>query len=206
MEKYTFIHPTKTGGSACEQFFLNHYSNRIVGQGHVNLCTETNNSIIIVRDVKSRFFSMFKYWKYGAIDSVFTRDQKFCEQNESKTILDFIELLKSNKEYLYVGFTWDDHFKNISHWINNVSYKNIIVIKYESNLNEKVKKLLKTLNIPDKNIELPIFNVSKVHSDDIECYKNNEEQINDFILKYFAEDIKLLDKIDNEPELFKFVI
>ena len=159
MEKYTFIHPTKTGGSACEQFFLNHYSNRIVGQGHVNLCTETNNSIIIVRDVKSRFFSMFKYWKYGAIDSVFTRDQKFCEQNESKTILDFIELLKSNKEYLYVGFTWDDHFKNISHWINNVSYKNIIVIKYESNLNEKVKKLLKTLNIPDKNIELPIFNV-----------------------------------------------
>ena len=204
--KYTFIHPTKCGGSICELFFEQYYSDNIMIGGHGVLCNENNNPIIIVRDVESRFFSMFKYWKYGSIDSIFKRDENFIELNKNKTILDFIELLKFNKEYLYFDFTWEDHFRPTFHWINNTDYKYIIVIKYEQDLNQKIKKLFTTLNIDDKNIYFPIFNISKVMAEDIEIYENNKELIIEFINDYFLDDINLIKKINEEPELFKLVL
>ena len=64
--RYSFIHPTKTGGGACEDFFRNNYSEYIKSCGHIIKCKNDNNSIIIVRDIYDRFISMYKYWKYGS--------------------------------------------------------------------------------------------------------------------------------------------
>ena len=71
---YTFIHPTKSGGTACENFFYEYYREYIVGLGHDYNCNNNNNPIIIVRDIKSRFFSMFTYWKCGALDTKYKRN------------------------------------------------------------------------------------------------------------------------------------
>jgi hypothetical protein len=200
---YTFIHPTKTGGTACESFFQEHYSEFIKGTGHNNKCMNNNNPIIIIRNPIDRFISMYKYWKYGSLDiDKYKRSGVFLQNYKNYTIKDFINLIKNkNHNDLYQNFTWDRHFHPITNWINNTDYKNIIVILYEKNLNEKIYKLLEVLKIKPKLVELPIINVS-----------NNKEniQLDDddiiFIQSYFVDDFKLYDNVNNHPELFKLVI
>ena len=138
---YTFIHPTKSGGTALEQYFSEHYRKDInVKIGHFYACSNTNNPIIVVRDVKSRFYSMYKYWKNGAVDGVWKRSLHEIQQNKNISIYDFINTLKNNKEKLIGKFIQPIHFSNTCHWIpKNVNYKNIIIIKYEKNLNDKVQ-------------------------------------------------------------------
>jgi hypothetical protein len=205
MTKYTFIHPTKSGGTALEIYFLKHYSNHITGTGHNNICTNQNNPIIVVRDVKSRFLSMFKYWKYGAIDTRFKRNDAFKKQHESFTILDFIYVLKNNKTKLYVDFTWGQHFDNTSKWIGKTDYKNIIILEYTNDLNDKIQNLINYIGIPNKNIPLLKLNVSCDFSDTDKLLIDNED-VNKFIEEYFKDDIKLLNTIKTNPQLFKMVI
>jgi hypothetical protein len=200
---YTFIHPTKTGGTACETFFEEHYSDFIKGTGHDNKCMNNNNPIIIIRDPIDRFISMYKYWKYGSLDiDKYRRNGLFLQNYNQYSIKDFIRLIK-NKQHddLYQSFTWNQHFEPITNWINNVDYTNIIVILYTKNLNGKINKLLEVLKIKPKPVELPIINIS-----------NNKEniQLDDddilFIKSYFADDFKLYDDVKNSPELFKHVL
>jgi hypothetical protein len=153
--KYTFIHPTKCGGTAVETFFSEHYSDYIIGQGHDNACQPDNNPIIIVRCPIERFKSMFNYWKYGSCDGPYVRDAEFIEKYQSYGIKDFIQLLKNEAFYhLYQDFTWHQHFSSISTWVNTVYYDKIIVIRYDTDLNTKIQLLLEQLNIPTKNVIL----------------------------------------------------
>lgn len=146
---------------------------------------------------------MYKYWKYGSLDiDKYKRSGVFLQNYKDYTIKDFIQLIKNkNHNDLYQNFTWDQHFQPITNWINNTDYKNIIIILYEKNLNEKIYKLLEVLKIKPKLVELPIINVS-----------NNKEniQLDDddiiFIQSYFVDDFKLYDNVNNRTELFKHVI
>ena len=201
---YIFIHPTKSGGTSCERFFSIHYSNYIKGCGHENKCNNNNNSIIIVRDVKSRFISMFNYWKNGAIDTKYKRSKHFVKQNKDITILDFINILKTKERQLYVGFTWSAHFAQTTRWINNTNYENIIIVKYVDDLNTKIQSLLDHLNIPNKNIKLVKNNISKII--DYDSILFDHPIVDKFINEYFKDDIELYDTIINRPELFKLVI
>jgi hypothetical protein len=203
IKKYTFIHPTKTGGTACEQFFMSYYSDYITGSGHENVCENNNNPIIIIRNVVDRFVSMYKYWKNGAIDTKFKRTESFIAKFNKYNIQDFISLIQNNNtEDLYYDFTWKDHFKPQSEWIKNVNYKNVIVIKHVKNLNEKINRLFYHLDIPNKGITLPIVNVSKPSEEVIILNGDNVR----FIMNYFKEDFDLLNKINNSPELFRLVL
>lgn len=203
-KKYTFIHPTKSGGTAFQTFYLKHYINYFQGTGHDNLCKPDNNPIILVRDVYTRFYSMFKYWKAGAEGR--PRPPNFVAQHRNDTILDFIDMLKTNNKELIYGFTWDKHFTNTNYWINNTDYKHIVVFRYNNDLNSKLPKLLAELGIPDKNITMPHVNVSTHNKKDEEFYKENEKYVNEFIREYFKKDIELIDAIENTPELFKLVV
>jgi hypothetical protein len=204
MKIYTFIHPTKTGGTAVEEYFSENYSNYITGIGHIFKCSNNNNSIIIVRDAKSRFLSIYKYWKNGAIDTHYKPSSYYKEKNKDITILDFINIWKTNKEYLLTNFTWDQHFHNITEWIGNTEYKNIIIIKYEKDLNNKIQKLINYLGIKNKNIPLKKCNISCTIDNEDELL-NHPDVIN-FVEEYFKDDINLLNTIENNPELFKLVI
>lgn len=205
-KKYTFIHPTKTGGTACKEYLKKYYGQYFNHcTYHQFKCTNDNNPIIIVRDVYSRFFSMFKYWKFGSIDK-YKRNQEFLNKHKNKNILDFINLLKTNNtKDLIVNFTWGDHFKNTVEWINNTNYKNIIIIRYEDDLNPKIQTLINKLNIPNKNIPLNHINVTD-RRNNLMIYKNHKEKIDEFVQSYFKRDIEFISKIRNNPELFKLVI
>jgi hypothetical protein len=195
---YSFVHPTKSGGTAVEKYFLNHYSNYITGTGHNNVC-KNNNPIIIVRDVKSRFFSMYKYWKNGAIDTQYKRSDDFKQKYKDYSILDFIHLLKHEKQTLFYDFTWHQHFEPTSSWIN-CDYDKIIVIQYSDDLNDKIQTLIDSLDIPNKHIPLLKDNVS------VDTEIEDSEEVDNFLNDYFKKDFELINTIQTKPELFKIVI
>jgi hypothetical protein len=205
MNKYTFIQPTKTGGTSIGQYFNNYYSTYITSNGHNTICKNDNNPIIVVRDVSSRFLSMYKYWNNGTIDKMYNCDDgcKKKHKNFSFSILEFIDILKKNKSQLYHCFIWSQHFDNTTTWIENTDYKNIIIIRYETDLNEKIQKLINILGIPNQNIPLPKINVSISIDNEHEL---NDPDVNEFIEEYFKNDIILFNSIQNNPELFKLVI
>lgn len=203
MIQYTFVHPTKSGGTSVERYFAHHYKDYIKNTGHGCTCKNDNNSIIIVRDVNSRFLSMYKYWRHGSEEHILNEELK--NKLKDVSILDFIHLIKNNKTELYRKSIWKQHFDNTTAWINkNTDYKNIIIVRYEENLNNKIQTLINKLGIPNKNIPLPFKNVSIPVSNEDELIHNKEVQT--FITKYFKDDIDFIHKVETNPELFKMVI
>jgi len=63
--------------------------------------------------------------------------------------------------------------------------------------------LINKLGIPNKNIPLPMGNVS-LPVDNEEEVKSKEVQA--FLSEYFKDDIDFIHKIETNPELFKLVI
>lgn len=203
MTRYTFIHPTKCGGTSVSKYFNIYYRNYILGNGHDRRCSNKNNPIIIVRDVKSRFYSMYKYWKNGSRE--YTRSNYFKEKNKDVTIKDFIHLVKNkNSKKLNLEYFWDVHLRPTTAWINNTKYENIIIIKYEKNLDGKIKTLIQKLNFPLKKVHVSCCNKSYESNCDEEDL--NDEEVEKFLEEYFDKDIKLINEINNHPEKFKMVI
>lgn len=203
---FSFIHATKSGGTSLEKYFSEHYSAYITGRGHEAICTNSNNPIIVVRDVKDRFFSMYKYWKNGSEKAEFQRTGQWIEQHKNVSVIDFINLLKTKNESLCADFTWDQHFHPTTMWISpDMDYKNLIVIKYDQNLNDKAQKLIDLLCIPKPAnwVTVPFENVSKTDNCDYTCMN---ECVDAFINEYFKCDIELMEKIEKRPEIFKLVI
>ena len=200
--RFSFIHPTKCGGTAVENFLLKHYSKYfILKSHHILTCNNYNNPIIIIRDPIERFISLFKYWKYGS--EIFIRDKLFLEKYKNISIKNFISLIKENKtNTLFYSFTWDKHFQKITHWINNTNYKNIIIIKYKNDMNFTIQKMLRLFNIPN----LVDDKVEKCNiTNNIEDVTLDHEDI-DFIHNYFKEDYHLIHLINTQPKLFRAVL
>lgn len=204
---FNFIHVTKSGGTALEEYFSAHYSAYITGRGHENICTNNNNPIIVIRDVKDRFFSMYKYWKNGSEKAGFKRTEQWNEQHKNVSIIDFINFLKTKNEILFNDFTWDQHFHPTTMWISpDMDYKKMIVIRYDNNLNDKAQKLIDFLCIPKPEnwVPVPFENVSKIDNCDYSSCMN--EYVDAFISENFKCDTELIEKIEKHPELFKAVI
>ena len=148
---------------------------------------------------------MYKYWKNGAMDGVHgKRDEEWIVKYKNTTIKEFADMLKNKQKVLCHTFTHSEHYYNTCKWINNTNYKNIIIIKYSKNLNQKIQKLLNILKIPNKHKLLPIVNRSiTVEDENIDL---DDAYIAQFIKEYFKYDILLLNAIETKPELFKLVI
>lgn len=199
---YTFVHPTKCGGTAVEDFLHENYQQYFqLIKGHGQTCLNHNNPIIIVRDPIDRFKSIYKYWKYGS--DKFTRKKEFNEKFGQINIKDFIQLLKNNDtKTLYRGYTWDLHFKPITNWIKNTKLENIIILKYKNDIDSSVQKLVQTLNLNIVPKNVSHVNITKKIDEKIIL----DEQDMTFIREYYCSDFELWNKINNNPELFRHVI
>ena len=202
-KRYTFVNPPKTGGNACEKYFDTYYKEHVKAVGHFNCCNNSNNPIVVIRDVVDRFISTYKYWKYGAIDTIFKRNSEFMKKYKNYTIQDFVVLLQNDCiDDLHQTFTFDDHFKQQTDWISDVGYSNLIVIIYEHDLTNKLEQLTTLLGINDPSAKLDKINITKGADEDIQLTEDDHA----FIKKYYADDFALIDTIRQHPELFISVI
>ena len=200
--KYTFIHPTKCGGTALELHFQKYYSSYIHGTGHNNIASSRNNPIIVIRDPIDRIISMYKYWKNGATDTKYKRDNQWLEKTADISISEFIDMIISKDRRLKTNFTWEAHYASYRKWLNPRIWKNTIVIVYKSNLNESMHKLLKLLNIKHKNETLPIKNKTKSLNENTKLTVNDMKRLK----QYFEYDFELFDAILNQSDKFLYVI
>jgi len=200
-KRHTFVHITKSGGTAVEKYCAKYYFKYIRGRGHRNICKTLNHPIVIVREPISRFISMYNYWKYGSISGEFTRDDEFFNKYCSYSIKTFIDKVSKKIDDLKYTFTWREHFKQQTCWIPERTYKNTIIIKYTEDLQKSVYKILDYLQIPNRNIPLEKVNVSKKE----EMVVLDHEDIEN-IREIYKEDFELWYKIENHSELFMFVV
>jgi hypothetical protein len=207
-KKYTFVHVTKSGGTAFYSYFTKHLSEWFEGnRKHTLLCDKYTNPILILRHPVERFLSMYKYWKNG---SDMHRPKQTSDKIRAATIKDFIDIFKRGrdnpailKEELYGrNYLWDAHYKPTDHWINGVDWKYITIIVYTKHLENIIPdKLCATLNIPVPEARLETVNVSIAK----EPVMLDDEDIA-FIKEQYAADYKLWDAVHTSPELFHAVI
>jgi hypothetical protein len=195
--KFTFVHPTKCGGTSVEQFLEKYYSKYFFTNLHLNKCENNNNSILIVRDPVDRFKSMYKYWKNGS--EIFIHKNYHINKFKNVNIKTFIKMLQNNSNVLYNNFLKNIHYKPISYWIHD-KYKNIIIVKYCKDLNIPFQKIINFLKIPNLNIPIPHINISK----NKEKIILDEEDL-EFIKKYFKTDYELIELINTNPKIFRGV-
>jgi hypothetical protein len=196
--KFTFVHPTKCGGCAVEDFLNENYSDYFSTEGHYNKCEFNNDSIIIVRDPVDRFKSMYKYWKYGS--ERHQSNKEHVEKYKNINIKTFISMIQNNSHNLITKFTQDIHYKPITYWINT-NYKNIIILKYKKNLNDTIQNMINKIHIPIKvNKIVKHTNISKSKE---EIVLDNEDLL--FIKKYFISDYHLIYIINKHPKMFRGV-
>lgn len=143
---------------------------------------------------------MFKYWKYGS--EIYEKNEEFKNKYKDYTINDYVNLIKNNSPALNGNSLWKIHYAPTSEWINNSPYKNIIIINYEKNLNNKIDKLLDLLKIEKIHDKLPIKNITQSKDEDIVL---DEESLK-FIREYYKDDFKLYYDILYNPQLFRAVI
>ena len=84
----------------------------------------------------------------------------------------------------------------------NTDYKNIIIIKYQKDLNQSIQTLIRNLKIPNKNVVMEKANVTKNKEEVIKL----DEKSKKFIREHFIEDYRLIETINTNPQLFKMVI
>ena len=83
---------------------------------------------------------------------------------------------------LHYTFTWDQHFFPQVKWINDVDLKNLIIIKYQKDLNQSIQSLLKYLEIDNKELILSKIN-SETHNSHLNTALNeNRKKIKKFRL------------------------
>jgi hypothetical protein len=200
---YTFIHIPKCGGTAVENMFLNHYSDRIVGTTHKWVATLDNNPIVIIRNPVDRFISLYNYWKNGSHGRNY-RNADFRNKYGDYSIKDFIQLIRQNKtQDMVVGYVWRVHYYPQTFWIPKETHANSIVITYVNNLDYKIQQLLDYCKIENKKIKLPVSNVT-IKKPGEEVVLDNEDF--EWLQQHFKDDFELWENAFMNPGLFKKVI
>ena len=201
--RYAFIRPTKVGGTSVGDFLSQNYSSFFYRPNpdryvHHNYCGDVDNPVIIFRDPIDRFYSIFKFWKFGSESN--PRSLKFLREYEHYNINNFIRLIQDKQfQTLQQGFFRALHIAPQFYWYTGF-LENIIVIKYSRDLQEPINKLLDFLNIKQKPITLSATNISKDLSKETLSSQNLK-----WINKYYRRDYELLDMIENKQR-FKHVI
>jgi hypothetical protein len=205
MNKFTFVHPTKCGGTSINSILRKYYSNYFIVESqnkndvHKTVCKDNNNPIILVRDPVDRFKSMYKYWKYGSKEYN-QRSAKYKSYIQNMNIKHYIHLIKTKSPILNNSYTWDKHYAPTTDWIKVSNYNKLIIVKYCKDLNIPFQKMINAFNIPNLNIPIPHSNVSKKK----EIIILDQEDLQ-FIQEYFKTDYELIELINTNPRLFRGV-
>nr|WRJ69911.1 putative sulfotransferase [Oceanusvirus sp.] len=203
---YTFVHPTKTGGTAVEEYFKKYHAKHIRGVGHMHTCTNSPKPLIVIRDPMERFVSMFNYWRNGAVSGKYVRKKDWLPPCD--TISEFVKRLQENdpkfvRKHLHKDFTTHLHFSEQSHWIKPGDYAKTVVVVYDrQRMDEKIRDLLRYLHLPEKGLPLPRVNVTKTSPLEASEIGPKEEE---WIRRRFKKDFELWHMVNKHQSRFKKV-
>ena len=191
--RYTFIHVPKTSGSALHKVLDKYPKNFDVYSNHFHnmVATKFNRPILCIREPTDRFLSIYKYWRQHA--------PKFYPKINT-SLKYFIQLLKKKSKFLLVGnppFLSEYHYFQQVNYIDPSVYPYSIIIMYDKNQMEaKTNALLKYLEITEKDVPVPVKNVSL----------KTDVQLDDEDLQYvqekYKDDYQLWDELQQHPEKF----
>jgi hypothetical protein len=199
---HTFIHPTKTGGVTLGTYLATYHKSHVSKTlDHATTCTRTNNPIIVVREPRDRFGSMYNFWKYGS-------DFELCQKDtpESESLAEFIEYVKCQDPKLTTKYTGPLHFAPQSHWIPRDTWSSAIVIKYVPDLSTILDPLLQYLGAKPVRAGYPWPHCERKNTTRVKEPVDLSGPDLEWFLDYFKEDLELWDAVNTEPHLFKHVI
>lgn len=192
---YSFIHVPKSSGS-CVNECLALDRNFVTDNTHRMKCTNTNNPIVVVRDPYDRFLSLYQYWKYGSeryVNPVYIH-RSTC------SILDFIHFIQTNQTNMLYGYnTWAVHYKCTADWLAGVHYKNIIILRYQPDMDPVIDALYEFIQLP-KPAAIRKVNIS------VKEPIADEEVVRAFVRQHYKADYDLIANISAFPEQFKCVL
>ena len=167
-KKFQFVHVCKSGGTVFGAYLSRHFPSRFVCGDHDVKCRKDRVNIIIVRDVEDRFISSFKYWCQGS--------ELYGEKNrnQTQTLEDYVEMVRCEDDRLLTHYTSKNHYAPTSGWIGKeASYKNLIIVRYEKNMANKMRTLLYKLFGISACYQLPPLNHQNVSKKKITTYKSH---------------------------------
>lgn len=179
---YNFVHIPKTGGISAVRWIHGHpfiNSNAVYSSVHHRMvCHPGINCFTIVREPISRIISGYRFWKYGSTQHA---------AKGSGTLRDFVE-------------SGDVHARTQIHWIPRHLWHDVIVVKYQKDLEEPLKRLFEYLKLEAPKKPFQTANVSNgdpvtLDSDDLEWLRD-----------HYREDFELWDAVNAQPELFLKVL
>jgi len=201
-EKYVFLHPTKSGGTALEKYFSKNYAFAITGSGHETTSYNVRNKcIIVVRDPFDRAESMFQYWKVGSPN--YERSSAFREKWKNLTLEQFLTMALEKDDELIVGSTWQDHYLPTSHWLAPEDYHKTVAIIYTPNMGSVLPSLFRYIGINESSI-LPLKIDNPTHKNVFGV--DWTQRARDLCRVLFRDDFNLLATIQQHPERFAHVI
>ena len=204
--RYTFVHPTKTGGTAVEQYFKEHHFGAVRGEGHLHTCANSANPIVTLRHPLDRFVSIFQYWRNGAADGKYRRDVE--DWVPVNTISEFIGKMRERdgsfvRNFLHRDFTTHLHFVEQRHWLKPADHGKTIVILYDKDgMDAKIRELLKHLSLPCVGLPIPRVNVTR-SSEGVVCELTADDR--EWIERHYKADFDLWHLATKHPHRFKKV-
>ena len=172
---FVHLHIPKTGGISIESFLLQHFPNKFIFTFTHNYTIEDfpeNICLVVVRDPRDRFISVYKYWRYGSnlyfrgnsSDLSLTLNITGYEEWKSPitSIFDFMNAAGniSHPFHSYVlhrlnasqegrgmddAQTWGVHFQPQSNWLKGANRRNVVLLRYSTSSDTFSKRFFRAL-------------------------------------------------------------
>lgn len=197
---HQFIHIPKTGGCAVGGFLRLNYPGSFQEMGHEFMVPSSENPIVVVRSPLDRVFSVFYFWTGGS--EIYSPKDFFGDEDMSfRNFIDSAQVIADSiphTDQLVANYSRVLHVLPQSRWLSPENYAKTIVIRYNRDMTQSLKKLVEYLKLPNFS-GMPKVNISKKKPITFSKYENGK------LFELYKSDFELWNDINHHQYKFKKV-